>query len=394
MSSKAQSGAPAASLVIVIAAFVLLFVLLLPSEDRDALLEDKDRDRVLAGEDLDGATLLDENPGTVTKLREREFEHNLPSFNLFIEKEDVILKKVDSVFIESKGTALKSVPLFVRDPVENAKLTFSVSGHEGLLTVSLNGGEIFRGDVDGNIEPLTIGGLQEENVIDFMVDSPSAWQFWKNNFYDLRGVQISGTVERLENREAVQTFFVSDEEADPENIESAFIIYLVDCRISEVGRLDVVLNGNLLSSKVPDCGSLEKTFIDPNDFVEGKNELLFSAAKGRYLIDQVFVKTKLEKPIFPVYFFDLNRTQFRNIDNGTINATVSLRFIDNDERKTAVLELNQHRIFIDTRGDSFAKNVDPFVVEGSNSLRIVPEKTLQVLELKVELDCQEKDDCN
>ena len=102
------------------------------------------------------------------------------------------------------------------------------------------------------------------------------------------------------------------------------------------------------------------------------------------------MKTKLRKPIFPVYFFDINRTEFGRIENNTINASISLKFIDDDERKTAVIELNNHRIFLDTRQNSFSKNINPFVIEGSNFVRITPEKTLHVLELKVELDCGKK----
>ena len=152
------------------------------------------------------------------------------------------------------------------------------------------------------------------------------------------------------------------------------------------------LNGNLLSAKVPDCESFEKTFIDPDDFIEGKNELLFSSEQGRYLIDRTAVKTTLRKAISPVYFFDINQSQFDLIDNNTINTSLSLKFIDDDEKKNAIIEVNQHRISLDTRQDAFSKNIDLFVNEGSNSIRITPERTLHVLELKVDLDCKE-DDC-
>jgi len=265
--NKAQSGAPAASLIIVIGAFILLFILFLPSEEREKLLEGEDSDFVSDEDEPIGSILLDERPGTITKLREREFEHNIPSFNLFTEKEDVILKTIDSVFIESSGIESRVVPLFVKGEVENTKLTFSVNDHSGRLTVMFNDGELFRGEIGNLVEPLSLDNPREENIIQFSVESVPAWQFWKNNFYDIRNVQIAATVEKLENREAVNTFFMTDEEVDPENVDDAYIIYLVDCRITDVGRLDVFLNNNLLSSKVPDCGSLEKTFIDPEDFV-------------------------------------------------------------------------------------------------------------------------------
>ncbi|MBI2664717.1 hypothetical protein HYX10_05265 [Candidatus Woesearchaeota archaeon] len=390
-SKKGQpSGGASAALIVVIAFFILIFLLLLPSEEREKILEGDDSGGV--GSEVrvvERGVLLRESPGTITKLKEREFEHSVPSLNLFTEKEDVIIKRVDSVYVDSSGVSSRQFPVFAG--AENSKVGFSVADHEGILTVDLNGEQVFRGDA-GVVEPLSVD-LRAENILEFSVDSPPAWQFWKKNFYDIRNVQVSTTVERLENKEAVNTFFVSQEEANVDNLEDAYIIYLVDCSVADVGRLSVYLNNNLLSSKVPDCGSLEKTFIDPADFIGGKNELRFVAEKGRYLVDQIFVKTKLKKPIFPVYFFDINSTQFAKIDNGTINASIGLKFIDDDERKTATIELNSHRIFVDTRSDGFSKNIDPFVIEGSNSLRITPEQTLHLLELKVQLDCRNAKDC-
>jgi len=97
------TGGPAASLVILIAAFILIFILLLPEADRDELLNPDDPDVSAEDEEKEFGVLLEENPGTITKLREREFDHSIPSFNLFVEQEDVVLKRVDSVFIESSG---------------------------------------------------------------------------------------------------------------------------------------------------------------------------------------------------------------------------------------------------------------------------------------------------
>ncbi len=388
------SGAPAASLIIVISAFILLYILFLPSEDRTELLEGSDGSggTIAKGAEVSGSVLLLEQPGTLTHLKDTEFEHSIPSFNLFTEKEDVVLKSADSVFIDSKQNA-KTLPVFVKGNVENAKLSFNVEQHEGRLMVKLNQEEIFKGEVKNIIEPLSLS-LKEENVIEFSVEKAPGWQFWKKNFYDVRNVKVTATVERLENREALNTFFMTKEEADPENIEEAYIIYLADCSVKNAGKLGILLNGNLLSAKVPDCGSLEKTFIDPSDFVSGKNELLFRIEEGKYLIDQIFIKTQLRKPISQVYFFDMNRTQFKKVENDTINASISLRFIDDKEKHTGVIDINAHKIFFNTIQSNFSKGIDQFVVEGSNSVRIEPETTLSITELKVELDCKKKADCS
>ncbi len=391
---KAQaSGSGAAALVIVIASFILIYLLLIPSEDREKILEDDKKDVSLAKEKVAGSVLLDERPGTVTKLKDSEFEHNIPSFNLFIEKDASVLKKVDSVFVESSGTSSKAVPFFVDGSASEGKLTFSVNEHKGKLAVKFNGEELFRGEVNKLVEPLSLDSIGKDNLLEFSVNTPPAWKFWEKSFYDIRNVQVVATVENLENREAVSTFFMTKEEAEPNNMEEAYIIYLVDCRVSEAGKLSVALNGRLISSRVPDCGSVEKTFIDPSEFVAGKNELRFSIEGGKYLVDRIFVKTKLKKPIAPIYFFDVNSTQFGKISTNDLNASILMQFVDDGERKNAVVDLNGHRMFVNTRQNAFSKNVDEFLVEGSNSLRIEPETTLQILSLKVELDCREAKDC-
>ncbi len=390
-----SSGSGAAALVVVIASFILIYLLLIPSESREDILKDGGtgvspaKAKVVAG-----SVLLDEHPGTVTKLKESEFEHNIPSFNLFVEKEAVVLKKADSVFIESSGTSSRAVPFFVDGKASEGKLTFSVNEHKGKIVIRFNGEELFRGEVNKIVEPISLDAIGKENLLEFLVESPPAWKFWEKSFYDLRDVQVVASVENLENRESVSTFFMTKDEADKSNLEEAYLIYLVDCRASETDKLSVRLNGKLISSRVPDCGNVEKTFIDPSEFVVGKNELKFSTEEeGKYLVDRIFVKTKLKKPVFPIYFFDVNSTQFKKISTNDLNASIRLEFVDDGERKNAVVDLNGHRMFVNTRQAAYSKNVDAFVVEGSNSIRIEPETTLYILNFNVELDCKEEKDC-
>ncbi len=391
--AQTPGGGNAAILVAVIAAFILLYILFLPKGERDKILttDAATASKFVAGK-LPGSTLLKENPGTLTKLKNKEFDHNLPSFNLFTKKEDTVLKNIDSVSIESSksDSRKRSVILAVTDSVENAKLTFTVNGHNGNLIIGQNGVEIFRGEVDSFTEPLSIE-LEEENVFEFSTEPVPWYKPFTKNFYDIRDVKVTGTVEKLDNKEAVQTVVLSQEEANL--LDEASLSYFVDCSLKDVGRLSIYLNGNLLASKVPDCGSPEKWQIDPRDLVGGKNEFRFVAEKGTYLLDRLLLRTKLKEPIFPIYFFSINSTVFRRIENDTVNSTLSIMFLDDRERKTATLEINSQKTRIDTRQANYSKNVDSFMVAGSNFLRIVPETTLNVIELKLILDCRKAEEC-
>ncbi len=390
----APSGSGAAIVVFIIAAFIVLYLLFLPKADRDNILDKgATATKVVKPGTLPGSTLIKENPGVMTSLKEKQFDHKIPAFNLFTKKEDVVLKSVNSIYVEaSRGDIQKrTVIVTIKDKVENAKLSFTVNDHKGNLVIMQNDNDLFSGEVDSFAEPISLD-LEPENIFEFSTDPLPWWKPFSKNFYDLRDVKFTGTVERLENKEAVQTVILSDEEANL--LAEASLSYFVDCSLNDVGKLSVYLNDNLLASKVPDCGSADKLQIDPKDLLAGKNELRFVVEKGTYLLDQLLLRTKLKEPIFPIYFFSVNSTTFRRIENNTVNSTLSIRFIDDKERKTATIEINNQKTRLDTKARNYSKNVDSFLLEGTNFLRIVPDTTLNIVELKLVLDCKKAEECS
>ncbi|MBN2454304.1 hypothetical protein JXB11_02035 [Candidatus Woesearchaeota archaeon] len=381
---KAQSGASAGVLVLVIGIAIILYILFLPPEERADLLDENGDDDETGTVEDNREVVLDETPGLILKTKQTKFEHKIPSFNLFTRTEDTVLKKAESVYISSsKGEQqTKAVPLIIDERTTNVQLSLNVEDHKGRLIILLNGEEIFNGEVRSIFAPITLEGLQEENVIEFKVESVG-WMFWTKNFYEISNIQITGTVESYSNRESRNTFLIG--EGEKENIKEAYLLYFVDCKVSEVERLSIYINDRLISSKVPDCGSPVKTFIDPDDLMEGKNELRFFAEKGSYLLDQIFVKTELKEPIYPIYFFEVNETQYTLVKNRTLDAELTIKFVDDDERKAATLNINNLRTSLDTKEDEFNKSINTYIVEDSNFIRIEPETNLPISSLKIEL---------
>lgn len=388
------SGANAASLILVIAGFIVLYLLFLPKGERDKILEkDTVKGRIITPEAIPGAVLLKENPGVMTKLKEKEFEHRIASFNLFTKKEDAVLKNIDSIYAESSrgGQKKRSVILAVRDNVENAKLSFNVEDHSGMLIITQNEQEIFRGEVDSFTDPITLE-LNEENLFEFSTEPVPWYKPFSKNFYNIRDAKVTGTIEKVDNKEARQTIILGEDEA--ELLSEASLSFFVECSLKDVGRLSAFINDKLLAAKVPDCGNPERLQIDPEDLLGGKNEFRFVAEKGTYLLDQLVLRTKLKEPIFPIYFFSINSSTFRRIENNTVNSTLSLAFVDDKERKTATLEINNQKTRLDTRSANFTKNIDSFLIAGTNFLRLVPETTLSIIELKLSLDCRKASECS
>lgn len=386
------SGGNAAILVIVIATFILLYILFLPKDERDRILEQDSVARLAAGK-APGSVLIKENPGILTRVKDSEFDHSIPSFNLFTKTEDAVLKTVESVYVESSrgSTKGRSIVLAVKDKVENARLSFTVNDHSGNLIISHNDNDVFTGEVESFTEPISLD-LKEENLVEFSTEPLPWWKPFSRNFYDLRDVKITGTVEKLDNKEAIQTIIIGQQEF--ELLDEAALTYFVDCSARDVGRLSIYINGKLLASRVPDCGSPEKWQVDPSDLSEGKNEFRFVAEQGTYLIDRVLLRTSLREPIFPLYFFSINSSVMRRIENNTVNSTLGLLFLEDGERKTATIEINNQKTRLDTRAANYSKNVDTFLVAGTNFLRIEPETTLNVVELKLVLDCRTAADCS
>ena len=394
---KAQgepSGSGSAIIVFIITAFIVLYILFLPKGDRDKILDKgTTTNTVVKPGALPGSTLIKENPGVLTALKENEFDHKIPAFNLFTKKEDVVLKSVNSVYVEASRSDIqqRTVLVTAKDKVENAKFSFTVNDHKGNLVITQNDNDLFSGEVDSFAEPISLE-LEQENIFVFSTEPVPWWKPFSKNFYDLTDLKFTGTVERLENKESMQTIILSDEEANL--LSEASLSYFVDCRLNDVGKMSVYINGELLASKVPDCGSPDKLQVDPKDLLAGKNELRFVAEKGTYLLDQLQLRTKLKEPIFPIYFFSINSTTFRRVENNTVNSTLSVQFIDDKERKTATIEVNNQKTRLDTRARNYSKNMDSFLLEGTNFLRIVPDTTLNIVELKLVLDCRRAEECS
>lgn len=382
---KAQSGASAALLVLIMGIVMILYILFLPPDIRDDLINDGGTNNISTKTiSSNKGILLDENPGTLLESKTMKFEHNMPSFNLFTRTEDSVLKEVQSVYISSEkgGQLSKSLPLLIRGRTINVQLSMNIVGHSDVLTILLNGQEIFSGEVKGLFTPITLENLQEENVLEFKVH-PAGWMFWKKNYYQLTDIKVTGTVETYASREATTTFLISREEKS--NLKEAYLLYLPDCKTGLTERLSIYLNDRLISSKAPDCGAPEKIILDPDDLEDGRNEMKFFAEKGTYLVDQVVVKTELREPIYPVYFFEVNETRYSLVQNETLTAVLTMRFVDDKLKKAATLNINNLKVFMDTNSDRYNKTIDSFLVEGSNFIRIEPETNLPIINLKVEL---------
>ena len=104
------SGTSAAVLIALIAVLIVMYLLFLPPETRQSLLQDKPL--VIPGETPTGqpgrqtGILLSESPGKIQPSLGNKVEHELPSFSLFTSINAVNLLEMDSLYVKNSWLGL------------------------------------------------------------------------------------------------------------------------------------------------------------------------------------------------------------------------------------------------------------------------------------------------
>jgi hypothetical protein len=390
------SGAGAAILLVVIVAVLIGFIVMLPPSERAELLgEDTDTDSSVTSDgDIDDAvpvkTVLKESPGRIDYLAQDELPHALPVINIYTQTESKILgeKNVVSlkhgVFSEENDIVLFSIPDM--ENTGNLVMGFKVVNAEGRLKISLNGDEVFNREVtDGATETVTlpVNSLTTSNKLLFEVSSAGA-AFWKSNELTLENVRIAADVTSVEAQESRNVFLVSDTEKN--NLEKGVLKFKPDCEYEDAGRLMVYVNEREVYAGFPDC-DLEriKIDVDPEIVYQGENEIVFSTARGVYVLSHVEFISELKEVEFPTYYFELSYEQFRDIENEKRRLRLEMDFVDVVTTKRGSLVFNGHIRHFDTKEAAVAIDLSDDAVQGHNSVKIKPKKTIDVRQIKVDI---------
>jgi len=299
--------------------------------------------------------------------------------------EDSAIKMVDSAYVETSKSVKKTKTMIVLldnpSQAQNVFLTFAVTKHKGSLIVKMNDEEIYNGEIsDTYASPIKLSDLKAENIIEFSVSAPGFLAFWDTNYYYLSDIKVMGTLVNNKNRAASVSFYARPEEVG--NADEATLAYYVDCT-SSIGKLEVRMNGQLLSSKMPDCGSAEQATFSPGTLQEGNNELSFTIDKGTVTIDQIILKTNLKEANWPIYYFDLDSSEYYKIRNGSYDAMLTIKFADDTSDKEALFTISDHKVYLSSTQKSYTKSIGEYLVDGSNYIMIEPRTELSIVELKV-----------
>ena len=387
---KAQGGVNAAILVAVIAGLIILYILFLPAEERESLLENKTVKKTSTDDEEEEGLLLSVFPNRLEESSEVE-DKDIPNIFLF---ETTNAKELESInpFIVRKGwfdekTKIETFSMNSLETTDNVILSFKAKKHDGTLTIKLNGEVVFENSIgQETVAPISLKKdlLKEDNTLDFAVSSVGL-RFWKTNEYSLEDIKIIGDITDRSKQESRNIFTLTSK--DLANIEEANLRFVPYCKsVAEVGTLDITLNDRNLFSAVPVCDDSYKQSIPIGLLDAGENKIIFKTARGSYSVEQIKIEFDEKEVEKKVYFFETNQSQIDDIEDGDKDAILRLEFVDDEENKRADININDHFITLDDDERIFTRNINDIIEEGNNFIEIRPRTRLDIVELSIKLE--------
>ncbi|MCD4666444.1 hypothetical protein K8R47_01390 [archaeon] len=385
---QTKTGTNVGFLIFLIALFIVLYILLLPPEDRNQLLNQTSDENGNGGNGpvTDSDVLLLQNPGTLKVLEDETEIHEIDAVNLYIRNEPVVNDLATSVYVRKSlfGEDVRNLVFNVEDidNLDNVKLFFTILEGQGNLIVNINGVDVYNSKAVGLTQVILPVDLlnEDDNILRISVSSPG-FNLFGRNYYSLQNIKLRESYE-LTNTKESRSFVLTKEE-----VNDGTLSYLLYCNKADLGaRLRLFLNGEEISSEVVACASAEKNIdIDEEDLEEGRNELLFEVDRGDFLINDIKLEVDIEGEGERTYKFSMSDDQYDDVLFEKKDAVIFLIFGD-DEDKKADISVNGHEFTLDTKDLEYDFVISDYVREGNNFLRISPMKEFIIDELEIRLE--------
>ncbi|MBI2667828.1 hypothetical protein HYX17_03615 [Candidatus Woesearchaeota archaeon] len=427
---KGDAGTNIAALILLIALFIILFMLSIPTDLREDLLpgsssgintDESNRDKNIDS----GTVLLSAAPGKVTPFEETTIIKDLVPALLYSRLEKDTLDIATSISLErnlfTEVDRTFNFDLVDTENIKNLDLFFFAVSGEGKLKIELNGELVFEDTIDSSKIPikLTVNELKNRNKLRFI----STRGFFSDD-YKLNDVKLIIN-RRLENKLASRDFSLTENEKD--GLEDVTLNYFVNClSLDEQGSLEINLNNRLLFNDIIFCDSgINKLDISPDRVKSGLNNMEFRINRGDYQLDDIEIELNIGEKSFPKYNFELEDDDLDRIvgicDSGfdrclrecdfdcdtdscfdsctddceldfdcEKDSDVFLRVDFKEERKEtrkrAKITINEETISFDTIDPFYERDISDFLVRGNNIIKIVPQNSFEVKLMRVFLD--------
>lgn len=377
-----------ATLISLIALFMLVYILLLPQEARDELLNREDgRTRISSGVESNVEVLFSKFVGDVSPLKQSKgVIHTIAGVNLFSNVENEIVTLAEELLI-TKSTFSENFQSFdflldYPKGVKKAELYFLIGNSEENLIISLNGRQIFNADVQPNSQRLVelpLGDLREINTITFS----SSGGFFSNGEHELRDLRLRKQVE-INNRISERTISIPATEL--KDLEKSILSFSVYCSHDENELLRFLVNDNVVYSDVPFCNLRRVEIEVDSSFVKsGANKLVFES-DGDYVVEQVEWQSLLRGERESEYAFSIEETDYTDARRGLSQVFVVFEFALSDELKTFDFYVNDKKFEINTLNADYTIDISDYLERGNNLMRLRPRNSFEIIDMRVELE--------
>jgi len=390
MQKKGQGGVEISILIILIALFILLYVILLPPAERAELLnETTEETAALEAIPAGAKVLLSESPGNVFTYSKNVYTAKLEPMHLYSKENTATFNLVKSLVVSRNllKDNFRDIIFNIDDleSLKNVKLFMVIAESKGRLTIKLNNNIIYQGFLTTEQLPIELPKdyLRKSNKLEFSVALPGWSEFYSSNYYILQDISLI-KVYAVKNTEASRGFFIDVDEG--EKIKKATLYYIINCNTLEPkGTLTILLNNMLASKDTIFCEYREEIALPlSKDMLsnDGRNRLVFKIDNGDYNIDQPRVTYELGKSIFPKYSFDIDTTLYNEVKNRQKKILLKMTFGDTG-RKKASISVQDSEFSFDTTAKEYSKDISNFIEDGANYIKIVPKENFEITSLKV-----------
>ncbi len=377
---RADTGSGAAAFILLLILVIIGYILSVDPLFREELLNSGNVSRPSTGltQPTTPTILLHKEPGILEAVRDSSAAQTIDSIRVEANTKPLTVVKDRSIFVRNGlfSEDIDEITFALQDPKNTAlDLAFQARKNDGRLVISLNGRAIYSDTLETttpNPIHLPTEYLQENNVLQFRVAGPG-WEFWKSTTYLLESVQLAGTFRAVAELTGTRNFIVYTE--DILNTKEVQLDFTPVCLSrSEQGVLTVLVNGFVVSQGLPVCDSPQSITFTPDKLITGDNSLTVTAASGKYVLEPIKLSLAFKEPVHPTYFFELSKDQLDALLASSRTAELTIEFGDSDHHSLTAY-INGHAIHIDEAKKTFNWNVESFLREGKNALKLVPESS-------------------
>ncbi len=380
---RAQSAVEVSVLIFLIAVALVGYIILLPAEERNQLLE--------TNVETDGSssvssslTLLSESPGKVSSSKSTTQSRELEPMRLYSNTQSNSKKLVSSIAV-SRNILQNNYKVITFDTnnyadLEKTQLLFFIKESKGILTITLNEHIIFEGELTSNELPLDLPLnyiSDNENVL--KLSTNLGWNVFSSNYYLLQDVQLIEDY-TVADTSSSRTFSVDS----PSEVNLAELNYFITCNSDKEGILTIYLNSHEVFSDQIFCEYLNERELGlDEDYLRTSNTIKFEITQGDYNVEELSVEIKTKTSDYPSFTFNIDSDLYQEIYIGDKDVYLKMTFSDSDTLKEGTIYVQEYSFGLSTENGDYEKKISSYIDDGANTITLQATTDFEIDNLKV-----------